>query len=69
MQKDEGKCTLLCIANMCIGLTPLSRIQDKYINERTWTIPHNAVITHRDARITTPDASQCKKPDITNYIQ
>ena len=25
MQKDEHKHALLCIANMCIGLTPLSR--------------------------------------------
>ena len=28
-QKDECKCTLLCIANMCVGLMPLSRGHDE----------------------------------------
>ena len=69
MQRDECKCTLLCIANMCIGLTPLNRIQDKYINEHVWSTPHNAVITHYNARITTCNALRCKKLDNTNYLQ
>ena len=61
MQRDECKHALLCIANMCIGLAPLSRIQDKCINEHIWSTPCNAVITYRDAKITTHDALQCKK--------
>ena len=58
MQKDECKHTLLCIANMCIGLTPLNRIQDKCNdNEHIQSTPRNAITTHHNARITNPDAS------------
>ena len=67
MQKDECKCTLLCIANMYIGLTPLNRIQDKCNdNEHIRSTPCNAVITHHDARITNHDALQCKNGMIQN---
>ena len=67
MQKDECKHALLCIANMCIGLTPLNRIQDKCNdNENIWSTPHNTTITHCNARITNCNALQCKNEMIQN---